>query len=789
MTVNTTEITSGPYTGNGVTTQFSYTFRVETKNQLIVYETDTNGAVTILTVDTDYTVTNLGVDGGGLITRVAGALPTGYTWYIVSNYQNTQTTDFDSQGGFFPEVHEAAFDKVTFLIQQLNDVLTRRALLFKNSESRTDAQNELPDVELGKVLSWDTDGSLINETIDNLTTDVEIASTVDRYDSVAALIAATPSSSSALTTSYLGGWASTVAGPKGGAFFHKTGNTGTASTTDLANGVVYDAGGNEWKLSKNQKLNLYMFGARGASTAGDEVYIQYAIDYANGEGGATIYIPIDTYKCDGQLVAKSNVELINESHIKAEFDFDGYLVPGSTSRCMTATNINNFKIRGVIISADVLGFTNDGLDLYGARFDGSTNCVFEYCEFHDHENGLAFRNGCVDCKAIDIVAKDCGSHSVSSWGIASSPNERMTFNKIRSYSTQTLEHLTPTSGCFFEETYDSDMSNIIVYNCNSGIRIENSCDNRIRNLTAYKNWANGVSLYNYAQRNVVNNVVVFDNNRANEDAVDTTIRGNDNTGYHGLLLSLAFNNTVSNVVAFQTKAAEVPFNSGSDEPWLGSKVRGVTSGATGRVRNFTVTSGDWSTNDAAGTMYLVEVSGTFNSSETIENVTTRIPYNSGGTEKPRRGDTLSGVTSGATGTLLWPSQQSDTSGDWSLGNSDGYIYLIDVTGTFNASENLNNDTTGTGNIATTNGAVDTEDTDIATSNGTFVAATGTGYGFQKYGVGINTRNLAGSSTASSFNSFTNIQAFNNDLGEYEDRGLYNTIEGLNTSFNSLIRNA
>ena len=99
MTVNTTQITSGPYSGNDIADEFSYTFRIEGKTQLIVYETDDQGVETTLTVDTDYTVADIGVDAGGTVTRVAGPLPTGYEGYIRSDYKETQLTAFASQGG------------------------------------------------------------------------------------------------------------------------------------------------------------------------------------------------------------------------------------------------------------------------------------------------------------------------------------------------------------------------------------------------------------------------------------------------------------------------------------------------------------------------------------------------------------------------------------------------------------------------------------------------------------------------------------------------------------------
>ena len=39
MTVNTTNITSGPYTGNGLGAEFAYTFRVADATELKVFQT------------------------------------------------------------------------------------------------------------------------------------------------------------------------------------------------------------------------------------------------------------------------------------------------------------------------------------------------------------------------------------------------------------------------------------------------------------------------------------------------------------------------------------------------------------------------------------------------------------------------------------------------------------------------------------------------------------------------------------------------------------------------------
>ncbi|AUR93206.1 hypothetical protein NVP1185O_19 [Vibrio phage 1.185.O._10N.286.49.C2] len=167
MTVNTKKITSGPYAGNGIADTFSYGFKVQDKTELIVYETDDAGVETVLTVDTDYTVNTVGNDGGGTITRISGALPNNYQWYIRSNYDETQLTAFTSQGPFFPDLHENMADKLTFLIQQLLDKIGRTFSVSDSYSGPLPLTLENPDS--GKVLRWNED----EDGLENFDTDAE----------------------------------------------------------------------------------------------------------------------------------------------------------------------------------------------------------------------------------------------------------------------------------------------------------------------------------------------------------------------------------------------------------------------------------------------------------------------------------------------------------------------------------------------------------------------------------------------------------------------------------------
>lgn len=117
MTVST-EVDHNDYVGNGVTTQFPYTFRVFKKSDLVVTILDLSQNMTTLILDTDYTVSGAGGYTGGNVT-LSTPLTSGWQISIARQLPVTQETDLRNQGKFFAEVHEDAFDKLTMLIQQV----------------------------------------------------------------------------------------------------------------------------------------------------------------------------------------------------------------------------------------------------------------------------------------------------------------------------------------------------------------------------------------------------------------------------------------------------------------------------------------------------------------------------------------------------------------------------------------------------------------------------------------------------------------------------------------------
>ncbi|MBC3995189.1 hypothetical protein H8R20_06200 [Morganella morganii] len=116
MTVST-ELSHEEYTGNGVTTDFDFRFRILEAKHLVVSVADQDGTERILTNGTDYTLRGVGsYRGGKVILKMP--LATGWKIVIARDLPAVQETDLRNQGKFFAEVHEDAFDYLTMLIQK-----------------------------------------------------------------------------------------------------------------------------------------------------------------------------------------------------------------------------------------------------------------------------------------------------------------------------------------------------------------------------------------------------------------------------------------------------------------------------------------------------------------------------------------------------------------------------------------------------------------------------------------------------------------------------------------------
>jgi len=303
MTVNTTNITSGPYAGNDVADTFDYTFRVEDKTQLSVYETNSLGVKTTLTVDVDYTVAGIGVDGGGTITRTAGALPTGYTWYIRSNYIENQLTDFASQGGFFPQVHEKQMDHLTFLVQQTYDFANRACGLSESVD--VDGNFKIEDdaiARAGKYLRFDASGDL------QISTEPQIITADVIFDTVALMKLASPTAGLIVST-------------RG---YYSVGDGGGATYLIVAP-QAFDgygdhelANGNVAVLQHSGRINVRQFGAKADIVTPTDDSASFEAALVAGD----IFVPNGDYHLADEVVIPLRHSVIGESRRQTKIKVD-----------------------------------------------------------------------------------------------------------------------------------------------------------------------------------------------------------------------------------------------------------------------------------------------------------------------------------------------------------------------------------------------------------------------------------------------------------------------------------
>lgn len=393
MTVNTLNITSGPFVGNGVTTQFAYTFRVEDKTELIVFETDDNNVETTLTVDTDYTVAGIGVDGGGTVTRVTGALPTDFEWFIRSNYIETQDTAFDSQGGFFPDVHEKAMDKLTFLIQQIIDKQSR-APAVSDSYSGT-LPLSMSDPAAGLFLKWNAaeDGIENSGAPSLIIPDIQFSVVSDMVAS---------------TSIVIGDIIQTLG-------YKFKGDGGDNTYEAVASGTGTDDGGSFIDLFTHQARAIFPggtryvkhWGADGDATPGSATALQAASDFADylyfDDGSSAV-----TYDVTG-LTRRANTtwDMGNAVVLRTQNLDQNLLEAIGTSYSVLLDNIKTiggtFKDTSASVSSGVIFAFCGNIQMNGTKFEGlAKNNTPTSTDLAGHEiAGLAI-SSCVGGKLTNL---------------------------------------------------------------------------------------------------------------------------------------------------------------------------------------------------------------------------------------------------------------------------------------------------------------------------------------------------------------------------------------------------
>lgn len=151
------------FPGAGATGPFGFSYRIliaaDGTPYISVIKTAASGTRTTLAYPGDYSFApaSLGLNGGAVTLSVALAI--GETLTIAGATPLDQGTSYSNNGTFFPEAHEASYDKLTLIAQELQNNLARAASL--SITSVLSAAPTLDDPVGGSLLQYSADGTRI----------------------------------------------------------------------------------------------------------------------------------------------------------------------------------------------------------------------------------------------------------------------------------------------------------------------------------------------------------------------------------------------------------------------------------------------------------------------------------------------------------------------------------------------------------------------------------------------------------------------------------------------------
>lgn len=287
MTINTTSVSTGPYTGTNSTDTYAYDFKVQLASEVVVVETDLSGSQSTLIEGTNFSVTGVGGATGGTVVRTAGNLPTGYTWLITRVTSLTQDADFPGQGAFNPQSHENAFDKAMAIAQEAGG----KSLLIDGSNAMLGDLDmggfDINDAGAAHVGVAHVDSLYIGGILSSVTAFAG-SNVAKTYANVAGMVAANDLivGDTAVTQGY------TTAGDGGHAAYRIV----TAATGTDDGGSYHDLTGitGQAELIREDVVRVKVFGAVGDGVTEDTLAVRAAITYA-GVDGSLIFRPGDVY--------------------------------------------------------------------------------------------------------------------------------------------------------------------------------------------------------------------------------------------------------------------------------------------------------------------------------------------------------------------------------------------------------------------------------------------------------------------------------------------------------------
>ncbi|CAB3858039.1 hypothetical protein LMG26854_03318 [Achromobacter aegrifaciens] len=301
MTISSTTRKAGPFFGNDATIDFPFTFKVFKKQDVRVTLTDPTGADQVLLLDSSYSVTlNTDQDsnpGGTVRYPVLGSpLPATWRLTVTGGLPNTQPTDIQNNGGFYPQIVEDMGDRSTIQIQQLQEQVDR-SLKFSISDSGAGAVLPPADLRANKMLGFDAAGipttlipasgsaaevalalaSFIN-SLANSTDTVQGSALVGGVSRIVSTIAELRNQRGDKNP-YVTAIGYYARGDKSPAFYFYDPTDGVSA--DNGGTVIVTQLGHRYKLNHRGFVSIDDFGARGNGVADDSARIQAAFDWAS----------------------------------------------------------------------------------------------------------------------------------------------------------------------------------------------------------------------------------------------------------------------------------------------------------------------------------------------------------------------------------------------------------------------------------------------------------------------------------------------------------------------------
>lgn len=157
MTVSSTT-NRAAYTGNGVTTSFSFPYYFLADSDLkVIKVTIAGGTESVQVLNTDYTVTGAANPAGGSVV-MASAPSSSYSIVIYRDPPATQAVDLVENDPLPAETLEGAFDKAVMLIQRVRDIVTR-SLRQPEGDATDISVMPAKATRASKYLAFDSDGN------------------------------------------------------------------------------------------------------------------------------------------------------------------------------------------------------------------------------------------------------------------------------------------------------------------------------------------------------------------------------------------------------------------------------------------------------------------------------------------------------------------------------------------------------------------------------------------------------------------------------------------------------